>query len=105
MGRSSADIDPVDQTRLLARTRVEGNRLVGNGVGILSHFVLATADLRGNRVIGNTEAGIIESGRQAAIVSNTVAGNGFGISILGLRQPASRRTRVTGNNGTDGIGW
>ena len=68
--------------RLLARARVEGNRLVGNYVGILSHFAEAT-QMRGNPVIGNTDAGIIESGLEAAIVSNTVAGNGFGVSIAG----------------------
>jgi parallel beta-helix repeat protein len=92
--------DAVDGTRLLARTRVEGNRLVGNDVGFLSFFAAAT-QVQGNRVSGNTEGGILESGFQAAIVSNTVAGNGFGMSIAGYDNRVSRN-RVTGN-GTDGI--
>ena len=80
----------VDGSHLVARTRVEGNRLVGNAVGILSHFAEAT-QMRGNRVIGNTETGIIESGLEAAIVSNTVAGNGLA-SRYRAKGTASRRT-------------
>lgn len=83
------------------RTRIEGNSLVGNAVGILSHLGTVDTLIRGNRVIGNREPGIVAAGAGAVIEQNTVSGNAVGIYVSGQRTHASRNS--VGGNHSDGI--
>jgi parallel beta-helix repeat protein len=63
-----------------ARLRLEGNRFVGNGAGVV--VTECRGDLVGNRIEENRTVGLDSAGSPLRITGNQIAGNGEGGVVI-----------------------